>query len=106
MGFDKIEPLNSTSYINPTFTQKVVHEQTNADGVHSQTVKIEEATLIDEVNADLVYVGYGNLGEDTSLPKFKIKRIRKTGNVTRVQYADGNLLYDNIWDNRGSLNYL
>jgi hypothetical protein len=61
---------------------------------------------VDEVNSTLVYVGYTqNLGVDTSLERWKIKKIEKVGSVWEIKWADGDELYDNIWDNRASLNY-
>lgn len=61
---------------------------------------------IDEVNSTLVYVGYTqNLGVDSSLERWKIKKIEKIGSVWEIKWADGDELYDNIWDNRATLNY-
>lgn len=61
---------------------------------------------IDEVTDTLIYVGYAqNVGQDESLERWKIKRIEQVGTVWEIKWADGDELYDNIWDNRGSLNY-
>lgn len=66
----------------------------------------EFPSKIDEATAILVYVGYAqNLGVDPTLEKWKIKKIEKVGTVWEIKYADGDELYDNIWDNRASLNY-
>lgn len=66
----------------------------------------EYPSKIDEVGATLTYVGYcQNLGADPSLEKWKIKKIEKIGTVWEIKYADGDELYDNIWNNRAALNY-
>ncbi len=63
-------------------------------------------TKIDELSATLVYVGYAqNLGIDPASALWKIKKIEKTGTVWEIKWADGNELYDNIWDNRFSIDY-
>ena len=61
---------------------------------------------VDEVTTTLVYVGYTqNLGVDQTLEKWKIKKIEKVGTVWEIKWADGDELYDNIWDNRAALIY-
>lgn len=62
-------------------------------------------TAIDEVNANLTYIGFAKLGSLTSAAVWQIFRIQKTGGVTLIQYADGDTRYNNIWDDRGSLTY-
>lgn len=63
-------------------------------------------TRVDEVTTTLVYVGYvQNLGVEETLQKWKIKKIEKVGTVWEIKWADGDELYDNIWDNRAALNY-
>lgn len=62
---------------------------------------------IDEVTPTLNYIGYAqNLGANPSLPLWKIKKIEQIGTVWEIRYADGDELYDNVWDNRASLNYV
>lgn len=66
----------------------------------------EFPSKIDEVTTTLVYVGYSQTtGADPSLEVWKIKKIEQTGTVWEIKYADGDEQYDNIWDNRASLNY-
>ena len=61
---------------------------------------------IDEASSTLYYIGYAqNVGQDTSLERWKIKKIEQVGTVWEIKWADGEELYDNIWDNRASLNY-
>ena len=61
---------------------------------------------IDEVSTTLVYVGYAQVsGANAAQAVWKIKKIEKIGTVWEFKYADGDELYDNIWNNRYSLNY-
>lgn len=62
-------------------------------------------TAIDEVNGNLTYIGFAKLGSGTDEAKWQIFRINKTGSVTLIQYADGDVRFNNIWDNRASLSY-
>jgi hypothetical protein len=61
---------------------------------------------IDELATTLVYVGYAQVsGAPAGSAVWKIKKIEKVGTVWEIKYADGDELYDNIWNNRYSLNY-
>lgn len=62
----------------------------------------QPAPIVDEVSASLSYIGYAPLGASQGDAKWKILRITKTGNVTITEYADGDMLYDNIWTSRAS----
>lgn len=58
--------------------------------------------IVDVASGTVTYRGYAQLGTPTSAPKWKITRTTVTGGVTLTEYADGNMLYDNIWNNRAS----
>ena len=60
---------------------------------------------IDEVSANVIYIGEATSSADESLPIWRIKRLQLTGTVTAIQYADGNTNFDNVWTNRASLTY-
>lgn len=64
------------------------------------------AQMIDEVDANTMYVGYAEVGSATSGAVWQIKKIAKSGNVTTISWADGNSLYDNVWTNHTSLTYI
>lgn len=49
------------------------------------------------------YVGKAVPGSATSSAVWQIKRIKDT--TDDKDWADGNFVYDNIWDNRTSLSY-
>lgn len=60
----------------------------------------------DEASSTVVYFGYALPGTLTSVASWKIKRLTDLGgNDFKVEYADGNANFDNIWDNRVSLSY-
>jgi hypothetical protein len=60
----------------------------------------------DDASAGLTYYGYSLfLTADDTASIWKIKKVQKTGNVTTTTFADGDMLYDNSWTNRGSLTY-
>lgn len=63
---------------------------------------------IDESNPLVTYVGYANMG---SLPGDAVWQIQRTtrfatNDIVIVEWADGNELFDNIWDQRLELNYV
>ena len=62
--------------------------------------------LTDVVSENLQYLGWGHPGSLTNAPLWRIQRISRVGTVTSITWADGNQNFDNIWDNRASLNYL
>jgi len=63
-------------------------------------------TNYDSVSDLLAYVGKAAPGSASSSASWQIKRLTYTsaGDVTTA-VADGNLNYDNVWDNRASLTY-
>lgn len=64
-----------------------------------------KATRIDEVSATLTYIGEAEIGTVDTAFKWKIKRMNKTGNVTAIEWADGNDKADNQWSDRANLSY-
>jgi hypothetical protein len=68
----------------------------------------QPAPIVDQLSATVAYKGYADLGTKTSEAKWKIIRITSpvgaTG-VTLTEYADGNMYYDNVWDDRATLFY-
>lgn len=68
--------------------------------------KTEEPTIIDDTGVGgVIYVGFSAFGTDTSKPKYKIKKVTEVGTITTIQYADGDMEFDNIWDDRTTLTY-
>ena len=72
-------------------------------------VSVQDDLLITQVqensgDANIEYVGKALPGAATGSPSWKIKKIDCTTG-TIITLADGNLNFDNIWDNRESLSY-
>ena len=65
-----------------------------------------EALVMEDTGAGVLYVGLAPAGASLSDPVWKIKQILTSGLVLRILWADGNGQYDNIWDNRAALTYL
>lgn len=61
----------------------------------------------DVETATVWYMGFAGVGSLTSDPVWQVRKYLAdpSGDVT-VLWADGNTEFDNIWDNRASLNYL
>jgi len=76
------------------FTQDVV-----------KALNSNETTRLDEASSTVSYVGKAAPGTAETAAAWKISRITVTGTVTKIELADGNANYDNIWDNRASLTY-
>lgn len=52
------------------------------------------------------FIGKAEPGSNKGSAAWKITKFTYTkDNLTDIQYADGNLIYDNIWDDRESLSY-
>jgi len=61
---------------------------------------------ISDGNADgYQYFGRAVTGSLTSAASWQIRRWNLTGFPIVTEYADGDSLYDNVWDNRTSLSY-
>jgi len=59
-----------------------------------------------DVAGNVVYQGSAIAGSSKGAAVWRItKLIYINGNLTDVQYADGNINYDNIWDDRATLIY-
>lgn len=57
---------------------------------------------------DLVYEGWANPGTATSAAAWSIRKNVYGGSPSSLSaslWADGNTDFDNVWDNRASLNY-
>jgi hypothetical protein len=61
--------------------------------------------IVDEASASVTYIGYSDLGTSQTSPLWRITRTTIIGTVTITKYADGDMLYDNIWVDRVTLTY-
>lgn len=69
------------------------------------TQLVPNALVVDAVSSVLTYIGETKPGTATSGALWRIKKIAVSGTVTTISFADGDDLFDNVWDNRGSLTY-
>jgi len=62
---------------------------------------------VDSSDSNITYVGKGILNSDgdTSRPIWQIMRIIENGNDASIKYADGDVKFDNVFDDRESLTY-
>ncbi len=63
------------------------------------------ALKLDQVSPTLFYVGEATCAAPTSAAIWRIKRVDTSVGVD-LTWADGNTQYDNVWDNRTTLNYI
>lgn len=52
-----------------------------------------------------IYIGEAEPGTATSASAWRIQKVQTSGNNVDALWADGNTRFDNVWDNRESLNY-
>ena len=60
---------------------------------------------IDTQSASLTYIGEAAAGTLDSSPAWRIRKLETTGSVLSVSWADGDLQFDNVWNDRLSLFY-
>lgn len=61
--------------------------------------------LIDQASSTVTYIGSAIPNSSVSSAVWQIKRITTSGTLTLIEYANGNLNFNNIWNNRASLSY-
>ena len=62
------------------------------------------AQRIDD-QTSVIYIGIAPINSASSAPIWSIKRLSISGGAITIEWADGNDLSDNVWDDRASLNY-
>ena len=61
---------------------------------------------LDQISPDLFYVGKALIGSIDSNSTWQIVKYTKTGNILKSEYANGSELFNQIWNNRLTLNYI
>lgn len=61
---------------------------------------------LDQISADLFYVGKALIGSIDSNSTWQIVKYTKTGNILKSEYANGSELFNQIWNNRLTINYI
>lgn len=67
-------------------------------------VSVEEPLRVD-VSGATTYYGYATIGTTDGESKWKIKKEEVSGTETIRTFADGNGYYDNVWNDRATLDY-
>ena len=62
------------------------------------------AQRIDD-QTSVIYIGTAPINSATNAAIWSIKRLSIVGGAITIEWADGNDLNDNVWDNRASLSY-
>lgn len=60
---------------------------------------------LDQADANTLYIGEAQISSDSSAAVWRVRKLATSGTVTSMLWADGNQLFDNVWDNRTSLTY-
>lgn len=107
---------------DPTFGTLVAQIMGSPDGTNLYPIKVNADGSINAITAgaaanannvlmaykasdsNIIYIGEAANASSTGSPVWKITRLDTT-TLLAVTYADGNLNYDNVWDNRESLTY-
>ncbi|MGF2410739.1 hypothetical protein [Ferruginibacter sp.] len=66
---------------------------------------IKQPIRIDESTPNIVYNGFAVIGSATNTAVWAIQRVTRNADIIVYEWADGNELFDNIWDDRYNLNY-
>ena len=68
-------------------------------------LEMRYALKVDTVSESLIYVGFSAPSTLDNAAGWRIKRVTISGDDVVVAWADGNINFDNIWNNRDSLGY-
>ena len=63
------------------------------------------AVRLDYVDTTTTYIGKAAPGSAEGSAVWRIMRLTTTGDDLATQFADGDLLFNNVWDNRAALSY-
>lgn len=69
------------------------------------TVQPPRTVLVDSSVSGTTYVGIGMMGSVESDAVWQIFKVSTASGITKVQFADGDENYNNVWDDRDSLTY-
>jgi hypothetical protein len=60
---------------------------------------------VDTTDGSVIYQGVADLGSTTDEAVWRIKRITIAGAEITIDWADGDIERDNVWDDRAGLSY-
>ena len=63
------------------------------------------AVELDDAGGGVTYVGKADPGTATSSASWQIQRVTEASGDITIEWADGDALFNNVWDNRTGLSY-
>lgn len=87
-----------------TFTADKLKTTGEDGGGNGSSINPNKLLQVDSVGTT-TYLGYADAGSLTSAAVWAVKKIVETGSDVSITWADGNVNYDNVWDNRLTLIY-
>jgi len=108
---DSLDINNIVSIFGNTITQEIKEElvvvsgQAGPPGINEEDMTYSKR--VDFISDNLLYKGEADVGTLTTSPGWRVRRITlgNDGDVTE-EWADGDALFNNIWDNRTILTYI
>lgn len=61
--------------------------------------------IVDETDCNNSYIGIAKVGSEENNSVWRIKKVVISGNVSKVLFADGDDLFNNVWTDRASYLY-
>lgn len=108
---DSLDINNIVSIVGNTITQEIKEElvvvsgQAGPPGINEEDMTY--AKRVDFISDNLLYKGEADVGSLDTSPSWRIRRITlgNDGDVIE-EWADGDALFNNIWDSRATLTYI
>lgn len=83
--------------------------QTKVDALGPVDVEVigssDYLVKIDEVSASVSYLGKASIGSADGAAVWQIQKLETIGTVLTIAWADGDVLFNNIWNDRASISY-
>lgn len=104
-GMSKVSVTGPRSnVIGQDFYQTTVSPQGDKVGLDVSAGSLPLAVRIDEASSTVTYVGKAKPGGAVALAVWQIMKIDETSGLV-ITWADGDALFDNIWNDRAGLVY-
>lgn len=97
---DCITEINQT---NQQINQQISQIAISVDAINSEI--FIQASIVEQINQGEIYYGYALPGSVTFEPVWAIQKVTENKGISTYQWADGNKNFDNVWDDRGKLQY-
>jgi len=101
----KMKRVSVYGYDSTNLVKRRLNVDSNGRLIIDNTTNNDLALQLDDTStANVTYIGTAAIGSATSSAVWKIKKIDETTGLV-ITWADGDDLFNNIWDNRASLSY-